>query len=271
MNREFLYLLECAVTTVLTPATGPELVATDHDFHIGGLVPSVTLVTDTPCNANDSFFNGKVYVTTDKVFQTSNPFRHATELTRILRDYHSTDYVNLEKSVLCMMTDGGPDHRVTYETVKTSLIQLFMQLDLEMLIAIRTAPKNSWVNPADRCMSLLNLALQHCALDRREMRPDFETKIRHKSSLNAIRNVGKITPALKTAFGESMAPVIEKVNDRFRRMKLKGVPFTTYKGISDAIIDDQMSIIHFTTQADADVIKQTANSKELRECKVLQV
>ena len=53
----------------IAPASGPRLVAIDHDVHIGGLVPSVTLVTDIPMDANDSFYSGEVYVTTkDKVF-----------------------------------------------------------------------------------------------------------------------------------------------------------------------------------------------------------
>ncbi|XP_045159314.2 uncharacterized protein LOC123524857 [Mercenaria mercenaria] len=162
---------------VMTPASGPELVAADHDFHVAGLVPSVVLVTEAPSSSNDSFFTGKVYVTTkDKVFQSSHPFRHTTELIRILREHHSSDNVNLEVPILCMMTDGGPDHRVTYESVKASLVQLLMQLDLDMLIAIRTAPNQSWVNPAERCMSILNLALQHVALSREKMSDEMEKK-----------------------------------------------------------------------------------------------
>lgn len=72
------------------------------------------------------------------------------------------------------MTDGGPDHRVTFETVKLSLVQLFISLNLDMLVALRTAPNHSWMNPAERCMSVLNLALQHVALARNEMESKFE-------------------------------------------------------------------------------------------------
>ena len=69
---------------VLTPSDGPKLVCTDHDFHIAGLVPSVTFVSRIPLHSNDTFFDGNIYVTTkDKIFQPSSPYRHASELTKI--------------------------------------------------------------------------------------------------------------------------------------------------------------------------------------------
>ena len=38
-------------------------------------------------------------------------------------------------------TDGGPDHLSTYMSVKLSMIALFIELDLDALVALRTAPK----------------------------------------------------------------------------------------------------------------------------------
>ena len=37
-------------------------------------------------------------------------------------------------------SDGGPDHRLTYHSVQLSLISVFVNLDLDMLFAARTAP-----------------------------------------------------------------------------------------------------------------------------------
>lgn len=69
-----------------------------------------------------------------------------------------------------MFTDGDLDHRVTFNTVRLSLLVLFfMQLDLDMLVALRTASNNNWVNPAEKCVSILNLAIQHVALPREKM------------------------------------------------------------------------------------------------------
>lgn len=41
----------------------------------------------------------------------------------------------LAKPMLCVYTDGGPDHRVTYVSVKLSLIALYLKLDLDYLLA----------------------------------------------------------------------------------------------------------------------------------------
>ena len=76
--------------------------------------------------------------------------------------------------MLLIYSDGVPDHRITFESVKLSLIYLFKHLDLYVLIAARTAPSHSWANPAERVMSLLNLAYQNVALYRKEMNNNFE-------------------------------------------------------------------------------------------------
>lgn len=218
------------------------------------------------------FFQGKIYVTTkDKVFEPSSPYRHATELITVLRDHYSDNDIDLQTPILCLMTDGGPDHRVTFESVKLSLVQLFMQLDLDMLVAIRTAPNHSWMNPAERCMSLLNLALQHVALERNEMEEKFEKAIKHKSSLGSIRNMSKYKEGFEAAFKESIGTVIEKVNNRFSRMKLKGENITVYKGANKGEIEDSLDVVRLSVKSDQTQIHCDAISKDLRKVNSLQV
>ena len=45
-------------------------------------------------------------------------------------------------------------------SVKLSIIALFQDLDLDLLVALRTAPSNSWANPVERIMSIVNTGLQ---------------------------------------------------------------------------------------------------------------
>ena len=45
-------------------------------------------------------------------------------------------------------------------SVKLSMIALFIELDLDELVALQTAPSNSWANPVERIMSIVNLGLQ---------------------------------------------------------------------------------------------------------------
>jgi hypothetical protein len=62
-------------------------------------------------------------------------------------------------------------------SVKLSLIALFRWLNLDMLVALRTAPSNSWANPVERVMSIVNIGLQGVGLMRRKMSDDFENAI----------------------------------------------------------------------------------------------
>ena len=57
--------------------------ALDHDFHVHGVVPSVSLMIDIPESPSDSFVKGQVYVgNKNKVTQASSPLRHSTELSK---------------------------------------------------------------------------------------------------------------------------------------------------------------------------------------------
>ena len=64
----------------LVSLDGPRLLALDHDFHIHGIVPSVTFVVDTPEKPTDSFFNGQPFVSfKDKVTQPSSAIHHVNK------------------------------------------------------------------------------------------------------------------------------------------------------------------------------------------------
>jgi hypothetical protein len=41
------------------------------------------------------------------------------------------------KHILVIVSDGGPDHRVTFGSVQVSSLTLFRALDLDMLICVR--------------------------------------------------------------------------------------------------------------------------------------
>ena len=123
--------------------------ALDHDFHTHGVVPSVSLLIDIPESPLDSFFTGQV-LGAKAVTQPSSPLRHSTELSKILlREACAENTVTGNKSVLIIVSDGGPDHRLLYGSVQVSLLALFLRLNLDMLIAIRTCPYQSWTNPAE--------------------------------------------------------------------------------------------------------------------------
>ena len=64
-------------------AEGPLPSALDHDFHVHGIVPSVSFVIDIPESPKESFYSGKAFVCLkDKVCQLSSPIRHSVELIK---------------------------------------------------------------------------------------------------------------------------------------------------------------------------------------------
>lgn len=210
--------------------TGTTLVAGDHDMNKVSLTPSVTLQADIPQTVEESFVRGQVQVTVnDSVFEVSNPFRHAASLVRIME--------GKDNNIMILYTDGGVDHRNTIQSVQCSAICMFKELNLDMLILARCAPGQSWRNPAERIMSLLNLGLQNCSLERERLNDDFEHLLKKCGSMADIRAEASKKPELKAAFKESVEPVQSLIRNRFARLKLKEKPVQISDPITDIEID----------------------------------
>ena len=85
---------------------------------------------------------------------------------------------------------------------------LFLALDLDMLVAGRTAPHQSHSNPSERVMSVINLALQNVALDRDNTNAELEQKLKSRSTMKAVRQLAEKEPRVKTQLMKSIEPVI---------------------------------------------------------------
>lgn len=174
----------------------------DHDFTKFSIVPSVTMLIDIPESVNEgSFYRGQVYVgVKDLALEPSTPLRHITELKDILANEELT------KPLLCLYTDGGPDHRLTYLSVQLSIICLFLSGNYDMIVAARTPPMASWKNPPERVMSILNLALQAVGLMRKETSAETEQKLKSASGLQQLRDIAK-NPKFREDMVDSIEPV----------------------------------------------------------------
>ena len=178
---------------------------------------------------------GSVYVgLKDSVFQHSTPNRHSCELYKILQSR------SFSKPILFIYSDGGPDHRLTYWSVKLSLISLFLKLDLDYLCAARTAPFHSWRNPVERVMSILNLGLQCVGLARAKMPEELEKEVAKCSTIADIRSRlrGK-----ELEVQDSLSPVIILLNDIFTRLKLHNEFIQSFFSATSAEISDFWSAI----------------------------
>ena len=240
---------------------GSNLSALDHDQNSkGSLTPSVCLLVDLPESDDGSFYRGVVTVTfKDSVFESSTPFRHASEMEKIIRQLESI------KPILMIYSDGGPDHRVTYHSVKLALIILFKRLGIDVLIAARTAPGNSWANPAERVMSTLNLAIQNTALTRTESTSHYETVLKSANSMNDIRNKSSKVPGLQQAWSESVKPIKTLLEDRTSRLSLKEKQFQ----VQDAASFEEVAEIEsqINAEIDADIEQGKYQQQHLKSKK----
>lgn len=224
--------------------TGGKIVALDHDFHLAGLVPSVCFQIEIPENSDDSFYDGTVFVTVkDKIFEPSSPERHSAETVSIVRECYSEDGVNMSKPILIRYTDGGPDHRTTYKSVQLCSLIEFIALDLDMIVCARTAPSQSYHNPAERIMSLLNLALQNVALERHPMPPEFELQAKSLHCLSHVRNSCHKNAALKAKYIESLTPPRTLIMERFKKLKWKGEKVHVQEASTLENIEETMELL----------------------------
>ena len=142
--------------------------------------------------------------------QPSSAFRHTTELTELIQiNYPSV------KPVMVLVSDGGPDHRVTFKSVQVANLCMFMALDLDMLVCVRTFPYQSWQNIAERVMSTLNFALQNVSLARSSMTEPFESLVRNKNTMQNIHDAIQKKSELGGAIRDSMVHTKIVLGDRF--------------------------------------------------------
>ena len=141
------------------------------------------------------------------------------ELLKVLQSSGDTNPIAL-------YTDGGPDHRSNYPTVQIALVCLFLQLNLDFLCAIRTPPYNSWKNPAERIMSLLNIALQGTGVV--SSVTTFEDNLKSCNNLKQIRELATQIPEVKEAIADSVEAPKAVLSSFFNRLKLKGEPVSTF-------------------------------------------
>ena len=96
---------------------------------------------------------------------------------------------------------------------------MFKQLKLDSLIAIRTAPGQSYVNIVEQIMSILNIGFQNVALEREESGSGEE--IRKCKNLSELHQ----KPAIKDYSQNSVQPLVEVLTERTKRLTLKDALF----------------------------------------------
>lgn len=241
----------------ISPSTS-QLAALDHDMTSKGSITStVYMQPNVPSQPEGSWYSGKVkIVVQDSVFQKSTAYRNAAATVRLAQEDPSG-----WKPIHVKYSDSGTEHRTLLVKVQLSLITIFKMLELDMLIACRAAPGQSWQNPVKRVMAILNIGLQNCALERDKTAEDMENLLKRCSSMAEIRKAGEKNLQLAEAWSTSVAPVLDTVAGRYSQLKLKGEPITIINAVTDAEEDSVMQVIStlFPAINPATVTKQQAD------------
>ena len=127
--------------------------------------------------------------------------------------------------ILGVYTDGGPEHQSNFLSVQIAYIALQRFLDLDMLIAARTAPGHSFKNPLEKVNCILNLTLYGIGCMRKEIHevPKFEKKLGNCSGVNGVRTLISENPEKNTKLlRDSCQPYLDLIKSSFERLSLKG-------------------------------------------------
>jgi hypothetical protein len=89
--------------------------------------------------------------------------------------------------VLIVRTDGGPDRNNLFASVQLASLALARELNVQLLVSMRTAPGQSFTNQVERTMSTLNLGLQGLSLARNAMPVETERLVKNANSMKAVR------------------------------------------------------------------------------------
>ena len=103
-------------------------------------------------------------------------------------------------------------------SVQLSLVALYLNLDLDFLVACRTTPNHSWRNPVERLMSIINLGFQSVGLMHSNLSEDFELKIQNCNSLKELRAAWESSSNNEA---ETLQPVIDLLSSIVHRLQVK--------------------------------------------------
>ena len=144
------------------------------------------------------------------------------------------------RHILFIYSDGGPDHRITYLSVQLSLIALFLNLDLDVFIAGRTAPSHSWANPVERIMAILNLGIQCLGIMRSQGEEEFEKSVKSSNNLKQIRENCSL---FKEDVQKALQPPNELLKSIIQRLELKDRKFQVFQTASQKEIQDFWEVL----------------------------
>lgn len=215
--------------------------ACDHDVAPQHIIPSVTIRLVTTEDNDVDWYSGQPYVGLKcAIFEASNGMLHASEL------YNKIVDENINSEYLFVLSDGGSDHNVSYVSVQLAWISLFLKLDLDSLLAVRTPPHLSVLNPAERFMSTANLALYGVSLCQDELSSkdakivaNLRSKTQWRDAAN--RETSKTDSNridVKKLASKSISSAKNILTQRFQRLEYGGFKVKVVESAKPGLVDE---------------------------------
>jgi hypothetical protein len=143
--------------------------------------------------------------------------------------------------VLAIKTDGEPDRNPQYASVQLACTALAVLLRIPKLEVMRTAAGQSFTNPVERVMSVINLGLQGVTTARGRCEPETEAVLQNCNSIKDIRKALQQADGATAGqegshtqrFAASMQEAMQTVQDACRYLEWSGERIT----IIDAGVD----------------------------------
>ncbi|GBC14689.2 hypothetical protein GLOIN_2v1778764 [Rhizophagus irregularis DAOM 181602=DAOM 197198] len=127
-----------------------------------------------------------------------------------------THHISAIPSILCLYTDGGPDHRTTFGSVQ---ISLFLRGDFDMLIALRTAPYHSWKRTGpDKINTSNSVIMSGVAIMRDIMSTELEDIFKKVDALEEIHAAAAKNEDLKNGLRDCILNIQQLLHSRTERL-----------------------------------------------------
>lgn len=167
--------------------------------------------------------------------------RHMVEITQIIRDQGNP--------ILVVFSDGEGDQRFTFVSVQLGILSLVIKYKLSYIVAGRCAPCQSYIDPVERVISVLNLGLQSVGVMRQEMQRGggVEKQISGLNIMANIRNRVMKDDAFKNEIYSCIKPVTDLLGITLGRLSWKEKQIDIHEGASEAEIDSMIDTCKKTT------------------------
>ena len=123
-------------------------------------------------------------------------------------------------------------------SVKVASLAIFVLLNLDMYIAVRCAPCQSYMNPAERCMSVLNVPLQGVELSCTQISDICKGIFTRRSTLKQVRTAAQKNSVFKDEISQSLSEPINILAGRFKRTQYCTSHVEAFAGASSDEIDN---------------------------------